>query len=84
MAIPDSPIPPGLMPEMVKITHALQASSVATLTAAIVSAAGRPFSIKEVMEISRNLHFAMHPAPQYGAYQEWVKTRDAALDKVWG
>jgi len=83
MSIPESPLPPNLMPELAKISSRLELSTVSTLTAAIVSAAGRPFSIEEVMEISRSLHFAMFPAAGYGAYQEWAKTKDAQLKKVW-
>ena len=87
MAIQESPIPPQVLTslniEMMKLVNSTQLSAIATLAAAIVGAKGKPTSIKEVMEISNDLQMAMFPQTGSGAYQEWVKTRDARLAKVY-
>jgi hypothetical protein len=55
-----------------------------TLAAAIIAAAGRPFSIQQALEIVEDIHHAMFPAPNATIYAEWAKTRNARLAKVHG
>jgi hypothetical protein len=76
--------PPQLMTQIAQMTEATKAQTVATITASIVAASGRPHSIQQVLDISRDVHFAMYPAPNFGAYIEWAKTKDAKLAKVHG
>ena len=66
----------------VKIIDRLTRLEVATLTAAVVKNAKRAFSLREVLQIRNDLMFALEPRPGLGAYDAWVKTHDAALDKV--
>jgi hypothetical protein len=87
MAMPDSPIPPqvisGIAETLQKLAAANQSIVTATLTAAIVSARAKPTSIKEVLEIQRDLFFAMHPSPNSGNYQAWVKNKEEKLSKIY-
>jgi len=34
------------------------------------------------MALAHEIHFAIHPAPGYGHYEAWTKTKDATLKKV--
>lgn len=81
MANPPSPIPQF---DLNRLAHALQRQTEATITAAIVAASGRAHSIQQVLDIMRDVHHAMNPQPNSGAYMEWLKTKDAALNKVQG
>ena len=54
----------------------------ATLAAAIVGNMKRPVSIDLVLSIYHEVYFAMNPSTT-GHYQEWVKTREEKLAKVW-
>ena len=87
MSTPDSPIPPqlitGISQSIEKLARSNQNVVLATLTAAIINARGKPTSINEVLAISRDIGFAMQPAPNYGVYQEWAKTKDQALAKIY-
>jgi len=56
--------------------------SIVTLAAAIITASGRPWSIEQALALSNDIHFAMYPAPNNGAYQEWAKTKNAKLMAV--
>lgn len=67
-----------------QLVHATRANTVATMAAAIITASGRPFSIQQALDLSRDIHFAMHPIGGYGANMEWEKTKDQALAKVYG
>jgi len=67
---------------LAQLTEAAKWQSVATLASAIVTASGRAHSIEQVLEIAHDIHFAMFPAPNLGAYKEWAKTKDARLKKV--
>lgn len=60
----------------------LREQDAATLAAAIVSAAGRPFSIQEVLDIKTDVFWALYPSGNMGSYQEWAKTRNERLSKV--
>ncbi|MBV9977850.1 MAG: hypothetical protein JO105_20875 [Hyphomicrobiales bacterium] len=82
----ESGIPPHAIADINRSLSALAEATkqqmVATLTAAIIIASGKPRSIAEVLEIAHDIQFATHPAPNVGAYQEWAKTKDARLRKV--
>jgi hypothetical protein len=54
------------------------------LAAAIITASGRPHSIQQALEIARDIQFAMYPAPGYGHYHEWEKTKTQRLHRVHG
>jgi len=88
MAVPESPIPPTTLTQwsisLAQLTEATKQQAVATLASAIIAASGRPHSIQQALDIARDIQFAMYPAPQYGHYQEWEKTKDAKLKKVHG
>ena len=68
--------------EMVQLVDAVQSQRAATLVAAIVTAAGRPYSIAEVLEIERDVYLALYPQEGRGRYEEWAKTKDDRLAKV--
>jgi len=67
---------------MMQLTEATKQQAIATMTAAIIAASGRPHSIQQALDIARDIHFAMFPVPNSGAYQDWAKTKDARLNKV--
>jgi hypothetical protein len=79
MAIPESPLSPVFQTQVVS---AIRQSTVATLTAALIAASGRPHSIKELTEIQQDLWNTMYPDPSLGQYGEWFKTKDARLAKM--
>ncbi|MDE1907192.1 MAG: hypothetical protein KGH75_12160 [Rhodospirillales bacterium] len=87
MATSDSPIPISLVntiaQNLEKLASSNQSVAIATLTAAIVNARGKPTSIKEVLEIAHDINFTMHPAPNFGSYKEWLKTKDQRLAKIY-
>jgi hypothetical protein len=62
-----------------QLLSATRQQTVAILAAAIVTAANRPHSIQEVLDLQRDIHFAMFPSSGSGAYQEWAKTKDERL-----
>ena len=81
MAVPESPIPLAMVGQM---TDALKWQPIATLTAAIITASGKPHSIQQTLDIANDFHFAMFPNPNFGAYREWEKFKDARLSRVHG
>jgi hypothetical protein len=81
MAIPESPVPSIAMAQL---TEATKAQVAATLAAAVVASSGKPHSIQQVLDITRDIQFAMYPARGNGVYMEWEKTKDARLSKVHG
>lgn len=65
--------------------HALlRQHNATTLAAAIIAASGRPHSIEQALEIVKDIEFSLYPAPAYGAYREWEKTKNQRLSKVHG
>jgi len=66
-----------------KLLNSNKNLAAATLAAAIVTARGKPTSISEVVEIYKDLRFAMYPAPNYKVYKEWAETKDEKLAKVY-
>jgi hypothetical protein len=67
-----------------QLTEAMKSNTAATLAAAIITASGRPFSIQQALDIMRDIYFARSPSPNSGAYQEWAKTKDERLNRVYG
>ena len=69
--------PPGIPSgEITQLVSAVRELHVATLTAAIVSSAGRPHSIKEVLEIQRDIFLSQYAGMGRGGSEE------ALLSKV--
>ena len=64
------------------LASATKQSVAASLTAAIVTAAGRPHSIEEVLSIHSDIMNALYPLHGSGAYEAWSKERDDRLKKV--
>jgi hypothetical protein len=81
MAVTESPIPSVLLDQ---IARALRRQTTATITGAVVAASGKSHSIEQVLEIMRDVHYALYPDPNAGPYIEWAKTKDARLKKVHG
>jgi len=81
MAVPESAIPGVLFDQIVR---GLRQQTAATITSALVMASGRQHSIEQVLEIMRDVQFALHPEPSHGVYMDWLKTKDARLKKVHG
>lgn len=79
MAVPESPISAVSNMQMVE---AMKQQAVATLASAVIAASGRAHSIQEALDIARDIHFAMYPAPGLGTYQEWAKTKDVRLKEI--
>jgi hypothetical protein len=63
---------------------AMRAQSASTLTASIVAASGRPWSIQQMMDVYRDVSFALFPDPRSGAYQNWQQNSQETLNKVHG
>jgi hypothetical protein len=88
MTVPPTSPPPTAVPTgaiaAAQLTEAAKQQAVATLASAIIIASGRPHSIREAIEIARDVRFALYPTPQLEAYKEWEKTKDARLARVHG
>jgi hypothetical protein len=82
----ETPIPPhaiaAISGSLEKLAEATKQQTVATLAAAIITASGKPWSIEQVLEVEHDIDFSIHPAPNYGTYKEWLKTKDARQKKV--
>jgi len=79
MAVPPSPIPPGMMQAITQSIYASRSAAAAALTGGIIAAAGRPHSIDEAMEIYTSVYFTMYPEPGRGRYQAGAANMDATL-----
>jgi hypothetical protein len=75
---------PQLISQIAQLTEATRQQAIATLISAIVISADRPHSIQEVLDIARDINFAINPAPNFGVYKEWEKTKDTALKTMRG
>jgi hypothetical protein len=69
------PITPHLL-------RALRLVSSTNLTAAIVAASGRPYSVAEVLQLNRDVHFGLFPSPGHPGYEEWTRNKQSALQKA--
>jgi hypothetical protein len=76
-------IPPAVA-GLGQLTEATKWQSATTLASAIIIASGRPHSIQQALDIARDIHFAMFPAHNLGAYKDWEKTKHERLSKVHG
>jgi hypothetical protein len=86
MALTGAPVPltmvEAITTELAKLANATQRSSVAILTAAVVSKMEKPPSLEKVLEIHRDFYFAMYPGSGSNEFQAWLKTKEATLKKV--
>jgi hypothetical protein len=64
------------------LLRALRLVSSSNLTAAIVAASGRPYSVAEVLQLNRDVHFGLFPSPGHPGYEEWTRTKQSALQKA--
>jgi len=62
--------------------RAFRLVSSTNLTAAIIAASGRPYSVAEVLQLNRDVHFGLFPSPGQPAYEQWTRTRQTALQKA--
>ena len=78
---PDSPPvrTASLMPQLLR---AMRLVSSTNLTAAIIKASGRPYSVAEVLQLNRDVHFGLFPSPGHPGYEEWTRTKQSALQKA--
>jgi hypothetical protein len=72
--LPTASITPHLL-------RAMRLVSSTNLTAAIVKASGRPYSVAEVLQLNRDVHFGLFPSPGHPGYEEWTRTKQSALQK---
>lgn len=86
MAVGDPPIRPAQLqaggqanPQLLR---AIRLISSTNLTSAIVTASGRHYSVAEVLELNRDIHFSLFPAPGHAGFEEWARTKEGALKKV--
>jgi hypothetical protein len=79
-----SDLPPQVLQTLAQFTEATKAQTAATIAAAVVGAAGRPVSIQQVLDIARDVQFAIFPNPGSQTYVDWARTRDQRLGKVHG
>jgi len=78
----DNIVPPGLAEALQHLIDATRDVSVTTNISAIVVAMNRPVSVAEVLEMQRDVRFALYPAPGFRVYTEWEKSKGAALTKL--
>jgi hypothetical protein len=65
-----------------QLADAARHQTASTLAAALIAASGRPHSIKETIDLVRDIRFALFPTPQTADYKEWEKTKHQRLEKV--
>jgi hypothetical protein len=85
MTDPELPPLPAISPMTLvfaQLREARKWQSVATLASAIITKSGRPYSIEQALEIVQDIHLALYPGRNFGAYKEWEKTKDARLKKI--
>jgi hypothetical protein len=67
---------------LAQLTEATKWQAVNTLASAIIIASGRPHSIQQALDIVRDIHFAMFPVHNPGAYKDWEKTKHGRLNNL--
>lgn len=73
----------GLTPQLaMQLVAAMRSSAAAALAGGIISAAGRPFSIGEAIEIHQSAYHALFPQHGHGNFEAWNRNRDAELAAV--
>ena len=53
--------------------EATKTAAVATLAAALITAASRPHSVDEAIKLMRDIQWSLWPSSNYGAYKDWKK-----------
>jgi hypothetical protein len=81
MAEHPSPFAPNV--DMQHLINANRQQVTSAIASAIMISSGRRYSIQQALEIMHDVHHAMYPVPNSGAYAEWSKTREARLNKVY-
>ncbi|HTU54745.1 MAG TPA: hypothetical protein VMF62_12315 [Acetobacteraceae bacterium] len=66
---------------LAKLADAARDTAAATVAAAIVTARGKPTSIKDVLEITRDARMAMFP-DESKRDETWEQTKEVRLGKV--
>jgi hypothetical protein len=64
---------------MSRLIAATHAQTAAILAAALIGATGRRFRIQEAIDLARDIHFSMQPAPGNRVYDDWKKTFNPEL-----
>lgn len=84
--MPESPIPAQMIAaiptNLGQLVEAQRGTEVATLVAAIVGAMGRSVSVAEVIELRKDVMFAIYPNPRSPEYLTWVTNKTEHLSKV--
>jgi len=80
----DLNIPSSVNIALANLVNATRDVHISNLAAAMITASPRAYSIKEVLELHRDLHFALYPSTNSGSYKEWEKTKDETLTKYRG
>ncbi|MEO8927279.1 MAG: hypothetical protein ABI306_08960 [Caulobacteraceae bacterium] len=65
-----------------KLLTSAKSIRASVLTAAIVAAAGRPYSIGEVLDVLRDVDYATNPHSKKPEYAAWLKNKDETLAKI--
>jgi hypothetical protein len=60
----------------------MQQQTLATVTAAVVTARGKPTSVNEVLEIMASFAHVLYPQVNTTSFQKWNEQRVAHLSKV--
>lgn len=69
--------------EATQLISAVRQQTVPTVTAAIITARGKPTSIGEILEVQQSVTFALNPMPGHGAWEAWNKNKADHLGKVY-
>jgi hypothetical protein len=65
-----------------KLLISLRGLNTSILASALVSAANRPHSIAEILELRRDIDNALVAKPNDRTYVEWAKTKKTRLGRV--
>jgi hypothetical protein len=69
-------ITPPPTPLDTQLLAATRQAACASLAGGMIAASGRPWSLKEAMELMNHVHFTIFPSPAHGSYQSWQKDAD--------
>ena len=58
-----------------QLLRATRTAAVATITAALITAAGRPHSVDEAIALYNDVYLSLTPEPQSGRYQAWQQSK---------
>jgi hypothetical protein len=76
-----TPIPPMTGVDLAQLINATQHVAAATLAAALITAAGRPHSVDEALNLLHDIQYSLHPgsflpgSPGSGPYQAWQQSK---------